>query len=204
MSFNHLAWNKRFISQPGYNDAGREPYLISVLPANRIPNQPYWRCIGVHHLTGPENAGNHHVYLDVLDTKGTRINGARLMVVNNGKVPYQVVIDKPANEAGANVPMYWNDTLAIYLPGDLPTDKPTGFHIRLPDEEAGNTRGHHSFYAVWQLTTVDETPPIEPEPKPPAEDWRAELTPLERMIVNEPGAVATLIGKMRMRLDSGK
>jgi hypothetical protein len=200
MSFNHLTWNKRFISHPGYNDAAGDPYLVAILPANRLPNQPYWRCIGVHHLTGEENGGNHHVYLDVLDARGTRINGARLMVVNNGKVPFQVVIDKPANEAGANVPMYWNDTLAIYLPGDLPTDKATGFHTRLPDEEAGTTRGHHSFYAVWQLATVAPEPP-DPEPEPPTEDWRDELTTLERMIVERPGEVATLITKMRKLLD---
>jgi hypothetical protein len=178
---NHKTYNQAFIANPGQLPASK--YGITIVKPDPTLGKVQWRCIGVHHLTGQENAGNHHVYLDVLDEKGNRINGARLMVVNNGKVPYQVTIDKPADEAGANLPMYWNDILAIYIAGDHPGDKVVGFHTRHEDEEQGTTRGHHSFYVVWQRQVVTETEP-EPEPEEPEQpeeptpdpvDWRAKL-----------------------------
>lgn len=179
MPFDHAIYNQRYLHNPG-NEAAE--YGVSIVPARENPNKIIWRCIGIHHLTGPENGGNHHVYLDVLDEKGKRIEGARLMVINNGKVPYQVMIDKPTNEAGANIPMYFNDTLSVYVAGDIPGDKVEGFHTRHEDEEPGTSRGHHSFYVVWQrqVATEPEPEPEEPEqpeePGPgPIEDWRDEF-----------------------------
>jgi hypothetical protein len=170
----HIKRIKEMLANPGRLPDPK--YGIAVIKPSPTLGKVQWRCIGVHHLTGEENAGNHHVYLDVLDEKGNRINGARLMVVNNGKVPYQVTIDKPAGEAGANVPMYWNDILAIYIAGDHPGDRVVGFHTRHEDEEPGTTRGHHSFYVVWQRVAVAEPEP-EPEPEEPEQPEEPGPTP---------------------------
>lgn len=172
MPFNHEAYNQQFLTNPDQNNAAK--YGVSITPTRPQFGQSFWRCIGIHHLTGSENAGNHHVYCDVLDEHGKRVSGARLMVINSGKAPFAVLIDKPLNEAGANIPMYWQDTLSIYLGGDIPSDQAQGFHIRHADEEPGTTRGHHSFYVVWQrqvVTVPDPGPDPEPEPEPQPGDW---------------------------------
>ena len=197
----HLDYIKSYLANPGQNDAAGEPYFISVLPATRVPGQPYWRCIGIHHLTGQENHGQHHVFCDVLDEQGQRIDKARINILTNGKPRGFMICDKPPNEPATNTQMHWEDTLTLFIAGDAPGDKPTGFHTRHPDTEPGNTRGHHSFYAVWQRVTGEEPEPPEPPTEPPAEDWREGLTPLEEMIADDPEAVASLIVKMRERLD---
>jgi hypothetical protein len=169
----HKKYNDLFTRNPGQNDAKAYGAKIihSVVPGQ---GDRYFSVAGIHHLTGEENGGNHHVYLDVLDESGKRINGARLMVVNNGKAPYPVMIDKPDNEAGANVPMYWNDTLKIYVAGDLPSEEAAGFHIRHDDEEPGTTRGHHSFYVVFWERRVGSGPPPQTEPEEPEQPTEPE------------------------------
>lgn len=158
-------YNNQFLAHPGQLPDPK--YGVSVTRRSPIGTQPTWRCIGIAHLTGAQNGGNHHVFLDVLDEKGQRINGARLLVSNAGKAPFPVTIDKLANEAGADVPMHWNDTFKIWVAGDHPSDEAHNFHIRHEDEGAGTTRGHHSFYVVFQRAAADSV--IEPE-EPPVEE----------------------------------
>lgn len=205
----YLKYNQQFLANPGQNDAAK--YGVTIEPASAQPDQTYYRCIGIHHLTGAENSGNHHLYLDVLDEAGKRINGARLMISNAGKAPYPVIIDKPLNEAGANAPMHWNDTLLVYVGGDFPTEKAAGFHIRHEDEEPGATRGHHSFYAVFQRTK-QQPPPPEPEPPDPGPDpqpptdWHLHFNVGELWLIEEcrkkpGGPLEALVAKMAGVLD---
>jgi hypothetical protein len=134
-----------------YSDA--EEYGVSVIPV-ADPGQPHWRVIGVHHLTGAENHGQHHLFCDVLDECGQRVERADLTLLNNDHPPRAMTIDKPAHEPGTNTQMYWNDTLTVLVNRDgLPSDKVTGVHTRHEDEEEGTTRGHHSFYVVFQKTS---------------------------------------------------
>lgn len=166
----HLEYIAKFLANPGQNDAAK--YGVSITPANRVPDQPYWRVIGIHHLTGTENHGQHHVFCDVLDETGKRIDNARINILTNGKPRGFMVTDKPANEPGTNTQMHWEDTLELYLAGDIPGEHGVGFHTRHEDEEPGTTRGHHSFYMVAQRTVKGgTTPPVEPPPvEEPAPD----------------------------------
>lgn len=169
MAFNHTDYNQRFITTPG-NDATK--YGVGITLAQVARGQPYWRCIGIHHLTGLENHGQHNVFCDVLNEQGKRVSGAMLVVVNVNHTINHIRIDKPDNEPGTNAPMHFGDTLEFYVTVDgLPSDHAKGFHIRHEDEEAGTTRGHHSFYVVWQRVAAGglppvEEPPIEEEPDP--------------------------------------
>ncbi len=164
-------YNQEFLAkaqnkEPVYNDAGKYSVDIKFLPSIEIPEnaKQYWHVIGVHHLTGPENMGNHHIYCDVLDENGKRINGARLTLMQGSALPVFAVVDKPANEAGTNFPLFKADraTIAVVWPdaSPLPSEQVLGLSSAHPDEEVGNTLFHHSFYVVLQRTAI----PVQGEP----------------------------------------
>lgn len=180
MALDVGAYNKKFMdtiklmNMPFNNAEQKYGVEIQALTAAERGNaQQYWRVIGVHHLTGRENMGNHHVYCDVLDEQGNRLNGARLALTEEGSTPLYATIDKPANEAGTNFPM-WKTTKArvkVDWPAQsLPSETVTGLRIDHPDEEVGNTWGHHSFYVVFQRSTIDGSTP------PPDDDDDADVS----------------------------
>jgi len=170
------SYNQQFIQTTQttgkpYNDATQYGVQIHSVP-DKGGATHYWRVVGVHHLTGNENKGNHHAYADVLDENGQRVNGARLVLVQEGAGPLHAVVDKPANEAGTNFPMWSNTrgTLSVSWPADhpLPSEQVGVLRTDHADEEAGNTWGHHSFYVVFQKMAVSQEtalpPATEPEP----------------------------------------
>lgn len=192
-------YNKDFLADPG-KIMPNARYGITVKLADTLPGQPYWRAIGIRHLNGDENRGNHHVYVDVLDEQGKRIKGARIGILNSNLPPVYAVIDKPDNEPGANAPMSSGDLLALYVHGEHPSEKAQGFRSTHPDEPPGNTWGHHSFYVVFQKTKEGSGPTPEPEPQPepqptpkpeptpepqPVPNWRSKLTPFKRAFLRE-------------------
>jgi uncharacterized protein (DUF2141 family) len=134
---------------------GREPqgndataYGVSIVEAEVPSGEPYWRAVRVHHLTPAENGGNHHIYFDVLDETGQRINGARLRITWDGGEDY-VTVDKPANEPGTNFPMWRGQVCRVEAEG-LPSDQVVGLKSGHPDEAPGNTWFHHSFLVVYE------------------------------------------------------
>lgn len=147
--------------EPIYNDAAAKYQVdIKFLPDIEVPDDAtqYWRVIGVHHLTGAENMGKHHVYCDVLDEEGKRIDRARLVLFQADTDPVFAVVDKPAHEAGTNFPMWKTDkaTVSVVWPEDspLPSEQVMGLSTGHLDEEVGNTLFHHSFYVVFQRTNI--------------------------------------------------
>jgi hypothetical protein len=147
--------------EPVYNDAAAKYKVdIKFLSDIEVPDDTthYWRVIGVHHLTGSENMGNHNVFVDVLDEDGKRINRARLVLFQPDVDPVFAVVDKPAHEAGTNFPLWKADkaTVAVVWPEDnpLPSEQVSGLSTGHPDEEVGNTLFHHSFYVVYQRTEI--------------------------------------------------
>lgn len=159
-------------------------YDITTTPVFVDPGQKYYRCIYVGHLKPGENGGKHHVLIEVVDTEGYRIDGARLIIWNNNLPPTYATIDKPANEPGTNVPMWWTSTLSIAVDPEwsgVKSDRVSGFHTRWPDEGPDVTLGHHSFFVAFQETiSGGEREPF-PEPLPgPTLDER--VTSLEERV----------------------
>jgi hypothetical protein len=166
MGLNVKDYNQQFLDkvknqEPVYNDAATKYGVdIKFLTDVEVPDDAskYWRAIGVHHLTGAENMGNHHIYCDVLDEQGERINGARLALVQADSGPVFAVVDKPVDEAGTNFPLWKADQATVYVvwPADdpLPSEEVLGLSSGHLDEEAGNTLFHHSFYVVFQRTDI--------------------------------------------------
>src|SRR5262245_39417865 len=122
-------YNQSFIDhatqhQKAFHDA--EKYGVDILS---VPDatKPHWRVIGVHHLTGVENHGQHHVFCEVLDENGQRLNGTNIKILTNGNPRGTMTIDKPGNEPGTNTQMHFNDTLTIFIDREsLPSEQVAG------------------------------------------------------------------------------
>ena len=142
--------------QKAVNDA--TSYGVQIHPANVAPGAFYWQAVAVHHRTPEENGGNHHIYLDVVDptlggaSDGGRVEEARLRVTWDGGEQI-VTLNKPADEPGANFPMWKWQVCAVECLGlagqELPSDRVTGLHTGHPDEASGNTLFHHSFSVTY-------------------------------------------------------
>ena len=166
MGLNVTDYNQQFLAkvnqkEPVYNDAAAKYQVdIKFLSDIDVPENAskYWRVIGVHHLTGIENMGNHHIYCDVIDEEGKRLNRTRLVMFQANTDPVFAIVDKPANEAGTNFPLWKTDKAAVGVTwpdgNPLPSEQVTGLSTGHPDEEVGNTLFHHSFYVVFQRTDI--------------------------------------------------
>jgi hypothetical protein len=109
-------------------------------------------------LSGRQNRGNRNLYVDVLGTDGTRRYGAKCHLTFAGRSA-DLTIDKPTNEPGTNAPMYTGNTYDIEASG-MPSDKAAGFRTEHPDEEAGNTWGHHSFMVTFREAVFEDGAPV--------------------------------------------
>jgi hypothetical protein len=176
-----------------------EEYGVTIDPSPSTGET--WRAILVRHLTGAENGGKHNVYVDVLDAAGNRDRNPALRIGwtwegrghSEGAPPKP--LDKPDGEQGdGNVDMYAGQIVSVWIQGDgLPSDRVAGMHIMHPDEEPGNTWGHHSYYCQFQRVrggTVD--PPIDPPIDPDRPTDAAILAQLHKNTV----AIAELTQKL--------
>lgn len=173
--FDHMHYNRIFIAaaQKGFlpnNDATKYGVLVSKPTAN---SEWVWRVIGVHKLTGVENNGNHHVYCDVLDANGLRVNLAKLTLKEHNGNILNAVIDKPQNEPGTNFPLWSDKGVALWVTHpfndrQIPSEVVSGLHYGWPDEDSGNTWGHHSYYVVFKaMRGIKPKPPVVVPPTQP-------------------------------------
>jgi len=178
--FDFLAYNRAFLRQQGQNDAASYGVKIQKVGGAR------YRCIGVHHLTPDENGGNHHVYLDVLDAQGKRVYGIPIGWDWVGRTPAEparpVAVDKRAGEPGSNIGLGLGQIATVWVLGDGPSDRVYNLRTDHPDEAPGNTRGHHSFYVVFQEGEAAPAPTPDPTPEPLPEPMPIPATPTEQQL----------------------
>jgi hypothetical protein len=130
-------------------------YGVSIVPAQVVQGETYWKCIKIHHLTPEENNGNHNVFVDVVDENDQRVYGTRVSL----KWPTGSgigTIDKPPEEAGTNFPLWKNQVVEIEVIG-RPSDRVIGLHTGHPNEGAGNALYHHSFFVLFKRAVYDES-----------------------------------------------
>lgn len=181
MAFKHADYIAQFLASPGQNNA--KAYGVSIEPATVPTGQPYYRVIGVHHLSGSENGGKNNIFFDVLDEQGRRMGPPWPLVdwkwegMRDHEKPGLVALDKPANEPGGNIGLGKGQIATVWVAGRT-SEKVSGLQSAgvegLP-EEPGNHRFHHSFYVVWQRTVKGG----EPEPEEPPEEEEPAPEPVE-------------------------
>ena len=131
------SYNPRFIQY--YADNARPDlqilgdYGVSIL---KHSDPTAFRVIGIHHLSGTENRGNHHIYADILDENGARINGSLIKVQVGNNPPTYATLDKPPIEPGTNAPMWANTQYQVSV-AHQPSDTVIGLHTGHPDEPGG-------------------------------------------------------------------
>ncbi|MEM7129825.1 MAG: N-acetylmuramidase domain-containing protein [Chloroflexota bacterium] len=165
MNLRHTEYNARFLDHARQNNGAANhasEYGVKIAGTDVSPDAPSWRVIGVHHLLPEENRGDHHVYFDVLDEQGNRVKNNNLAVhwTWQGRQANQVAkpakLEKPDSEPVTNVPISPGAVLEVWLEGDgIPSDRVSGLRADHDDEPGPgnnkwNTKGHHSFYVVFQ------------------------------------------------------
>lgn len=148
-------------------------YGVRILPASVAPGRAYWRCVSVRHLTPNENRGKHNIYVDAIDSAGDRVRDPNVRIgwTWEGRRPNEIArpapLDKSPAEPMGNIPLDWGQVMRVWIDSPQPSDAVEGMHSNHPDErgpngEIWNSKGHHSFALVFQLTAQ----PVEPEPGP--------------------------------------
>jgi len=154
-------------------------YGVEIITNTPDPGSTVWMTIGTYHLSGYENRGKRNIFIETLDENGQRLDGTKIgwNWAHSGTMPSPAVVDKPANEPGANIPLFAGQDVSIWiLDEDTPSDLVGGIHSNHPDEdepngEKWNTVGHHSFYVVFQRRKA-KTPPLIDLPAPDTPDTK--------------------------------
>jgi hypothetical protein len=124
-------------------------YGAVIQHANVPAGTKYWKIVDAFHLSGAENKGNHNIFVEMLNADGSRRFGAHCTLYVGDK-QFTNTVDKPANErSGTDFPIYRGPRYEV-SGADMPSDRASGFSTDYPDEEAGNSSGHHSYMVVFQ------------------------------------------------------
>jgi hypothetical protein len=160
--FDLVAYNTQFLRRSGSaaaNDA--VGYGVRVETIESQPGQPYWKVIGVHHLSPDENRDRHNAFVEVLDEAGRRVKDGNLRLgwIWEGKADGPADpkrLDKSDDEPATDVPIEKNMTVTLWLEGAGASERVSGLHTRHEDETGPgggrNSRFHHSYYIVFQRT----------------------------------------------------
>jgi hypothetical protein len=122
---------------------------VRVEPAFVGPGQPYWRLVEARWTNERESAGKHSIYVEVLNTQGTRAVG-QMVVMQwvDGSVALPVE-NPPPPDWPVNFGMY--NTLGSYAVsvGGAPSDRIVGMGLGTADAPAFTI--HTCFYLTFRL-----------------------------------------------------
>ncbi len=124
---------------------------VNVQPAGVRPGQSYWRLIAARWENEAQAGGGHSIFVDVLDENGGKVIGQPVEIRWAGGGLTVFTEDKPANEFGANFPMY--NTLGSYavsIPG-LPSDLVVGMGLGTVEQPKFTV--HTNFFLTFQRVT---------------------------------------------------
>lgn len=192
-AFDHNSWNNTMLVYS--RDHGGLPYndTLEMVDLAGLPspvqykaaavatNQKYYRFIGVHHLTPPENVGKHNIFITVLRWDQQRERPFYVGWTWEGRRPSEaappVNLDKPNNEPAGNISVGGGQIVRLWPLGRTPEsnvirDEVFNLHTLHPDEpgprgENWNSVGHHSFYCLFKEEIGPPNPNPDPEPEPP-------------------------------------
>jgi hypothetical protein len=109
---------------------------IKLIPATVQAGQLYWRLTKTEFWDEKERQGKHHIFINVLDERGVRIIGQKVIVEWPDEKLVLVTEDKPAPEYSANYPLDINHyppwgTLGAFTASvdGLPSEKVAGMGL---------------------------------------------------------------------------
>ncbi len=140
------------------NDA--QAYGVLIKPASVRPGETYWQAVLVHHLTPEENRGHHHIFVEVLDEEGQRVEDVEILIKNGGT--HILKVNPSPQKPALAFPMKGWDMYEVSIAG-MPADRVLNLTAALPAEGKGTPEGHHSFLIIWRRTRAAEeieAPPV--------------------------------------------
>lgn len=109
---------------------------IQLIPALVNPGELYWRIVKAEFWDEKERQGKHHIFVNVLDEKGTRLYGQSVIIEWPDERLVLVTENKPDPEYSANFPLDINHyppwgTLGAFTASvaGLPSDKVAGMGL---------------------------------------------------------------------------
>jgi len=154
-----------------YNDV---PVPPSGLPGVTIktPANIKWRVLGIHKLTPQENRGNHNVFIEVLCKQGDRAGFEAIHWdwagrLGNEPPPGVVFAGQKGPDELIDLPIHVPMRINVWLQDG---EEAGLFHSEWPDEDEGNTYGHHSFFVCFEEVDQSAPPPEPPGPDPEPPD----------------------------------
>jgi hypothetical protein len=130
-----------------------------------------WLVDSVRHLSGAENQGRHHVFVDATGRNEEDLRGTGLHVaygwdgMSEDEVPPLAPIDKPADEFGCHIPIFQGAVMHVAMHG-APSQVVRGLHTAFNSDDEGNSWGYQSFHIVFRYRPAQAEP--EPQPQPQA------------------------------------
>ncbi len=121
---------------------------VSIEDAQVEPGQPYWRLVEVRWEDEVESAGKHHIYVDVMDENGNRVQGQPVTVFWGDGSYTAALEDKPAPDYGFNYQMYAAGYAYNVKVEGLPSDVLRG--AGMGDLQNRFHGIHTSFYLIYQ------------------------------------------------------
>jgi cAMP-dependent protein kinase regulator len=125
--------------------------VVVTEPTGLQPGQGYWRLVRAFWQNEKEAAGDHTIYVEVLDEGGSRVVGQSVQIQWPGASLAVPVEDKPAPEYGANFPMY--ALLGSYAVSVLGQPSDTISGLGMGTAEAPAFKIHTNFFLVFQRST---------------------------------------------------
>ena len=124
---------------------------VSIVPVGVPVGQSYWRLIEARWQNEAEAAGDHTIYINVLDEGGARIIGHPIEVTWQSGALTIVTEAKPPYVYSANFPMY--NTLGSYSVSvaGLPSDTVVGLGMGSAEQPAFTI--HTNFFLTFQRVT---------------------------------------------------
>jgi len=117
-------------------DARLNALNIKLIPATVQAGQLYWRLTKAEFWDEKERQGKNHIFINVLDERGVRIIGQRVIIEWPDEKLVLVTEDKPTPEYSANYPLDINHytpwgTLGAFTASvdGLPSDKVAGMGL---------------------------------------------------------------------------
>ena len=124
---------------------------INIQDAEVAPGQQYWRLIEVRWEDEQQAGGKHHIYVDVLDENGNRVQGQPVTVYWGDGNYTAALEDKPAPDYGFNYQMYASGYAYNVKVEGLPSDVLSGAGM---GDVANRFKGIHvAYYLLYQKAT---------------------------------------------------
>ncbi len=124
---------------------------VSIEDAPVEPGQQYWRLVEVRWEDEVQSAGKHHIYVDVMDENGSRVQNQPVTVFWGDGSYTAALEDKPAPDFGFNYQMYASGYAYNVKVEGLPSDVLRG--AGMGDIENRFRGIHTSYYLVYQRAT---------------------------------------------------